>query len=113
MRHAGEPSVGVPGVCAIPGEEVAPPPVCRGPCRLKPAVQTPCAMQPLGVAGAALSQHLAALARAVQFVFANRKLKTAMRTVTSRPNGVARASGSGVSSWVLPWGRAEDRSAGS
>ena len=62
-----------------------PPPACGGLCRLKPAFPAPCAMQALGLAGAALSQHLAALAQAVQLAFANRKPKTAMRTVTSRP----------------------------
>ena len=39
----------------------------------------------LGVAGAALAQHLAALARAGSVRVRERKPKTAMRTVTSRP----------------------------
>ena len=41
-------------------------------------------MQTVRVAGAALSRHLIVLPRAVQFVFANTKPKTAMRTFTSR-----------------------------
>ena len=52
-------------MCATPGDEVrAAARVRRALCRLKPAVQTTCAMQALNAAGAPLSPHLAALARA-------------------------------------------------